>query len=263
MIVVARRKSRFGEVRILRDRRNGSHMYSTGDWYQSHADRDGVSLAGYIHAIYGLTLQAGARRILVIGSAGGTLGTMLARAGRRVTMVDIDPCAFVLARKYFALAPGIGCVVGDGRAFLDSRSAAYDAIVVDAYCREAVPVRLCSVEFFRTARRRLDASGILLFNMMVAHDLDPAADRVAAGMVQGGFAVRVLDTPGETDRNAIVAAGNVARLARPRLLVRPREMADDLKAELGGMAFRERRRAGAIRDRDGRGAVAAPVAACS
>src|SRR5690606_17844776 len=77
MIVVARRTDETGEVRILRSRADGSHAYVRGDWYQSHADRSGVSLAAYVHALHGLVLQAGAVRVLVVGCAGGTLGTML------------------------------------------------------------------------------------------------------------------------------------------------------------------------------------------
>jgi spermidine synthase len=248
MIVVARRTSEFGEIEIRRSRKDGSHAYVRGSWYHSHADRSGVSLAGYVHAIYGLVLQGRAERVLVLGCAGGTLATMLARAGKRVTAVDVDPDAFDLARTFFGLAPEIDCHVGDARAFLERTTASFDAIVVDSFFRNALPDHLCSTEFFRLARGRLTADGTILFNAIVAHDLDRIADRLAAGMAEAGLATRILETPGERDRNAIVLGGPVGRLRRPTLLVQTDTMADTLAAELCAMAFRERRRADPIRD---------------
>jgi predicted membrane-bound spermidine synthase len=248
MIVVARRTSELGEVTILRSRANGSHAYAEGSWYHSHADRSGVSLASYVHAIYGLVLQGDARRILVLGCAGGTLGTMLARAGRHVDMVDIDPEAFVLARRFFSLAPEVECHVADGRDFVERTDESFDAIVVDAFHQNALPRHLCSIEFFRMARRRLTKDGTILFNAVLAHDLDRTADRVAAGMAEAGLATRILDTVGARDRNAIIVAGAFGHLERPRLLVPTDAMADVLAAELDAMAFRGRRRADPIQD---------------
>jgi spermidine synthase len=248
MIVVARRISEFGEIEIRRSRKDGSHAYVRGDWYHSHADRSGVSLAGYVHALYGLIGQADAGRVLVLGCAGGTLATMLARAGKRVTTVDVDPDSFDLARAYFGLAPDVECHVEDARRFLERTTASFDAIVVDSFFRNALPAHLCSTGFFRLARGRLTARGMILFNAVVAHDLDRIADRLAAGMAEAGFATRILDTSGERDRNAIILGGPVARLRPPRLLVTTDTMADALAAELDAMAFRERRRAEPIRD---------------
>ena len=250
MIIVARRKSQFGEVKILRCRKNGSHVYCLGDWYQSQADRWGVSLACYIHAIYGLLRQAEAKKILVLGCAGGTLGTMLVRVGCQVTMVDIDPDAFVLAREFFQLAPEIDCHVGDGRAFLEQSKARFDAIVVDAFCRNKLPQPLCSSEFFRIARRRLKPQGQILFNAILAHDIDPIADMLAAGMEEAGLATRILDTPGELDRNAIILGGKIDDLEKPMLLVPTDTMDEEITAELEAMVFRERRAAHPIRDGD-------------
>ncbi len=248
MIVIARRHTGQGEITILRSRSNGSHAYALGSWYQSHADRRGVSLAAYVHAIYGFVLQTAAERVLVIGCAGGTLGTMLARAGRQVDMVDIDPDAFVLARRFFNLAPEVECHVADGRAFLEQASGPFDAIVVDAFDRNTLPQHLCTVEFFRMARRRLDLRGTILFNAVVAHDLDRIADRIAAGMAAAGLPSRILDTPGERDRNAVIAGGNVGGLARPPVLVPTDALAHMLAAELEAMEFRDPRRVEPLRD---------------
>ena len=56
-------------------------------WAQSEASRNGVSLAAYLHAIFGLVTQASARATLMIGLGVGTLGTMLIYAGRSVIAI--------------------------------------------------------------------------------------------------------------------------------------------------------------------------------
>jgi hypothetical protein len=51
--------------------------------------------------------------------------------------------------------------------------------------------------------------------------------------------VRLLDSPGFYNRNAIVAAGNVKNLQLPRLRVSPAESAKEIALELGTMRFRQ------------------------
>lgn len=60
--------------------------------------------------------------MLLIGCGGGTLGTMLTRAGKSLTIVDINPQSIALARRYFSLPHQITCHVEDGAAFLTRTS---------------------------------------------------------------------------------------------------------------------------------------------
>jgi len=192
----------------------------------------------YAHAIYGLILQLEARRILVIGGAGATLPSMLARAGKRVTVVDIDPAAFEIAREFFHLAPDLECRRGDGRAFLETTNARYDAIVIDAFCSKRLPRALCSTAFFALARSRLTRSGALIANAIVSDDRDRTACRIAAGMAAAGLHVRLLDRPRRRDRNTVIVSTTKARLlALPRLLVAPEVMTKRLAADLATLRF--------------------------
>ena len=250
MPVLARRANPFGEIRIVSNRRTGAISYVLGSWYESRADRFGVSLMGYIHAIFGLLVGLDARRIALIGGAGGTLGSMLARIGRDVTIVDIDPHAFKAARTHFGLDDSVQCRIADGRRYLAGTRARFDAIVVDAYWRGTAPAHLCTAEFFALARRRLARNGAILFNAIAGSDSDPHPDRIAESMMAAGLPARILDTLGEAHRNAIVL-GTRARPPRPpRLLMRPAVMADDLAEELEAMVLRAPRPCNPILDAD-------------
>ena len=250
MPLIARRANPFGDIRIVSNRRTGTISYVQGSWYQSRADRFGVSLMGYIHAIFGLLVGLDARRIALIGGAGGTLGSMLARIGRTVTVVDIDPHAFKVAHAHFGLDASVTCRVADGRRYLMRTRARFDAIVVDAYWRGTAPAHLCTAEFFALARRRLTRKGAILFNAIAGSDSDPHPDRIAESMMAAGLPVRILDTLGETHRNAIIL-GTAAPLPRPpRLLMKPAVMAADLAEELEAMVLRAPRPCDPILDAD-------------
>ena len=238
MIRIAERKSHLGVITIFQAKRTGSLIYSQGGFIQSEADRDGISLASYIHAIYGLLYQAGSQNILMIGCAGGTLATMLCKKDRDVTVVDVNPQAFLLAQKYFGLPSGVTCRVADGCEFLLSDARVYDAIIIDAFAGDRIPAHVRSSAFLRLARTRLNRRGCLFVNVHVMHDLDNAPDRMSATMAKVWPHVRLLDAQGYTNRNAIVMAGAVLRLKKPVLHMRPQISADEIDAELKTMQFR-------------------------
>ncbi|HZQ41118.1 MAG TPA: methyltransferase domain-containing protein [Rhizomicrobium sp.] len=128
-----------GEIAILQDNRSGRLSYWQAGDHQSVADRFGISLAPYIHALFGLICQKRPRRVLIIGCGGGSLATMLARADVAVTLLDVDPRAFAIARRYFHLPSSVECHVVDGAEFLRRNCARFDAIVLDAFAKSRIP----------------------------------------------------------------------------------------------------------------------------
>jgi spermidine synthase len=232
-------ESPFGTITILKTKKSGTVIYEQGGHHQSECDCNGTSLAYYIHALFGLIWQAHAQSVLMIGCAGGTLGTMLARAGRSATIVDVNPASFPLAKLYFELPENIACHVADGQTFLSARSNTYDAVVLDAYQGNLIPPHLQSTDFHRLIRDRLNPGGVLLANVHLESDLDGGADRLAQRMSAVWPDVRILDAPDLSNRNAILLAGDVARLVRPILLVPPVIDADTIDAELAQMRFRK------------------------
>jgi spermidine synthase len=233
-------ESKFGVIGLRYRKRTGTLTYTQKGGNQSTVDGEGVSLDAHIHALYGLTLQQPGRKVLMIGCGGGTLGTMLARAGRRVSIVDIDKASFTLARRYFGLPRRVECHVADGLSFMQKTRRRYDTLIIDAFVGEKIPAHLQGPALFQVVGRCLRKNGVVLVNVCLARKSDPTADRFAAGLKKKGWAVRVLDSPG-AERNAIVLAGTVRRLRRPRLLIPPQAGSRQTCKELKAMRFRRRR----------------------
>ena len=226
------------KIVVEQNNRTGEVSLWQGTDHHSVADRNGVSLADYIHAMYGLIRQAGAQNVLLIGGGGGTLATMLDRVGVRVTMVDINPAAFEIARQYFHLPDAVACHVGDGAAFLRRTATRFDAIALDAYSGGEVPPQFLKPNFFALARSRLTRGGILLANVIAANDADRFADRVAELMLTAWREVRILDCDGYDDRNVVVIGGAVTRLTPPRLTMVPERSVRVIARALAEMEFR-------------------------
>lgn len=232
--------SDFGEIVVARVVKTGAILYRQGNCHQSESDGKGISLSTYIHALYGFLAQAKCRNVLLIGVGGGTLANMLSGEGARVTLVDINPMSFEVARHYFGLPDSLPRHVEDGLAYLQRGAAKYDAIVLDAYHASEIPDHLQTGAFFTEVRRRLTRNGLCLANVFVKNDRDGAARRLAATMAEEWPALRVLDTPGALERNTILIAGPKDRtepLQPPWMMIKPRAGADDIRAELKQMRF--------------------------
>jgi len=240
MLKLGEYESPFGTITILCKTESGAIVYEQAGEFQSESDRDGVSLATYVHALFGLIWETKAKSVLLIGGAGGTLGTMLARKGRNVTIIDINPTSFPLARAYFNLAETVRCEVADGREFLLANSGSYDAIVLDAYQGGRIPAHLQSLAFFRLVQSRLRAGGAFFVNVHISQEAESIASRIVDCMANVWPVVRLLDTSGFRNRNAIAMSGAVAKLGRPYLLMSPATDANLIDSELAMMSFRVR-----------------------
>lgn len=232
--------SKYGVITLRFRKRSRTLAYAQKGGNQSTADCNGVSLDAHIHALYGLALQRPGKKVLMIGCGGGTLGSMLARAGRRVSIVEIDPVSIRLARRYFGLPRNVTCHLGDGLAFMQETRQRFDVLIIDAFSGENIPAHMQGPAFFEAAGRCLRRDGIALINVCLERKSDPIADRIAAGFKAKGWPVRLLDSPGG-ERNAIVLTGQVRDLRRPKLLIPPQAGAKLTGKELRAMHFRRRR----------------------
>ena len=224
---------------IEQNNATGAVSYWRGGGHQSEADENGVSLAEYIHLLYGLIRQAKAAHVLMIGGGGGTLATMLDRAGVETVIVDIDPATFEIARDYFHLPEHIERHVTDGAQFLKKEKRRFNAIVLDAFSGAEIPEHLVTSGFFALVKSRLAArGGLCLINLIVADDDDPLPHEIGSRLKTVWRNVRLIDRPDWTERNAILMAGRVKDLKRPHLLARPRRRAKQLTKALKTFSFR-------------------------
>ncbi len=127
---LARREGLFGPIRVLERKSDGARMYCIKGSVQTMVQSDGVSVFGYVHAAKLLLTEA--RRVLLIGGAGGSLATMLARNGKDVTVVDVDPAAEDLARTYFGLDDRVHWLTTEPFSFIENCCGVFDAVVIDA-----------------------------------------------------------------------------------------------------------------------------------
>ena len=224
---------------IVQDNRTGKVSYWQKDYHQSASDAHGVSTADYIHAMYFFLRQSKCRDVLMIGCGGGTLATMLHSKGVKITMVDIHKLSFDIARDYFNLPPDIPCHVADGIAYLKNHRQRHDAIVLDAFGEGGMPAKFMQPAFFRLAKSRLKPRNpLFLMNVIVADDDDPTPDDLVRTLRAQWRGVRLLDTDGWVDRNAVIAAGAVTKLKKPRVLMPPRPGGPKLVKQLAILDWR-------------------------
>jgi len=224
---------------IIQDSRTGKVSYWQKEYHQSAADAHGVSTADYIHARYFFLMQAGARDVLMIGCGGGTLATMLVRSNVQVTVVDLHKFSFDIARKYFHLPDAATCHVADGVEYLKTHRARHDALVLDAFGEGGMPEAFMQPGFFKLAKTRLKPkNSLFLMNVIVADDDDDTPDDLVRALRRQWGRVRLLDTDGWTDRNAVIAAGAVTNLKRPKVLMAPRPGGGKLAKELDILDWR-------------------------
>ncbi|HEY1707474.1 MAG TPA: fused MFS/spermidine synthase [Rhizomicrobium sp.] len=227
------------EIAICQDNAAGYTSYVQDSVNQSRADANGVSLADYIHVIFGLVLQSGARRVLMIGCGGGTLATMLHARDVKVAIVDINAASFMIARRHFRLPRGVMCHVADGVAFLRDSERRYDAIVLDAYAGKAIPGQFLTPDFMTLVKLRLAGpDAFFIVNVIAAGLRDRTVRRVERLMETEWPCVRVMHAKSGGSHNALVMAGAVAGFKRPKLEMPPLVGRGELRKALNDYAFR-------------------------
>ena len=120
----------------------------------------------------------------VVGLGAGTLAAY-GRAGDRMRFYEISPDVIAAARSRFsflARSPAqIEVAVGDGRIALEREPAqGFDALVLDAFSSDSVPIHLLTVEAFARSMRGIWRSdGVLLANVSTAISTSSAPWRAA------------------------------------------------------------------------------------
>ncbi len=153
----------------------------------------------------GLTIrtlgQGGPLKVGIIGLGSGSL-LSYARPKDQWTVYEINPLVVSLARTWFTNLERVNprLLMGDARLCLENAkdSEGYDALAVDAFSSDAIPVHLLTREAFAQYKRHLRPGGILAVHISNRYlDLIPVLrEEASAG---GWFARLVTDEEDEEE----------------------------------------------------------------
>ncbi len=214
--LLGRYQGRNGAIEIVECSADGTRIYFEEGIRQSQATPDGESVFSYVKLMDELLHRA--TNILILGCGGGNLATRLARLGKKLTIVDHNPISFVIAQQYFGLPDGLPLVVSNFRKFIFDDNQLYDGIAIDVggpdFCFDAE----FDLDTCNAIRARLAPGGGMVMNVLVANDIDPLPDRIAARLAGDRLRAWIIDEEGIQDRNAIIACMPERQLsARPAL----------------------------------------------
>lgn len=218
---------------LARDpRRRGGWVLSVGGLAQSYVDVEDPTylefpylrhMAVALHCVTGPGVPLTA---VHIGGAGCTMPRYLAatRPGSAQVVVDVDGELMELVRTEFGIddVPGLEVLIGDGREYLDTRTASADLVMMDAYESSSCVGGMVTVEATRRVAGLLRPGGVEVVNVIDVPGL-PFARRVAATMTSVYDTVVLLVIPdlltGDGNANLVLVGGRtlpveaIARLA--------------------------------------------------
>jgi spermidine synthase len=171
-------ESEYQYIRVVDDGHGGRELELNEGVVSHSAWRPDTVLTGRYWDLFLLfppLLREPPRSMLVIGSAGGTIGRAYGRFYPQVAIdgVEIDPELNRVARRWFGAGdnPNMRLIAADGRPFLERTGKRYDLIVVDAYRQPYIPFYLATAEFFRLVREHLRPGGAVALNVATTpHD---------------------------------------------------------------------------------------------
>lgn len=139
-------------------------------------------------------------RILLVGLGAGSLTKFcywkLPHA--QVTVVEINPAVWAMARQYFKLPPDdarLHVEIADGVEFMRQDKGIYDYILVDGYDKNAKVGLLDSEPFYQSCRERLSERGILSANMFGrSRKYEPSLKRLGNAFEQRAMAFPSCDS---------------------------------------------------------------------
>ncbi len=164
MRLLARRDGLFGPIRIMERQVDKARLYCIKSSVQTMALPDGVSAFGYVHAAK--LLARDAQDVLLIGGGGGSLATMLARQGKSVTVIDIDPAAEHLARAYFDLDARVEWLTLDPLPYVRTSLRRFDAVIVDACDADGVAAPFDDPDVLASLIEHICPHGSLILNLV-------------------------------------------------------------------------------------------------
>ena len=135
---------------------------------------------------------------------GGAESGRLRLFNKRVNTDQTVYTNFIILARY-RLPDGLPLMVSDFRKFVLDDDLLYDGIAIDVGGPDFRFDDEFDVETCDAIRARLTPGGRIVMNVLVANDIDPVPDRIAARLAGGLLGTWIIDEQGVQDRNAIIA----------------------------------------------------------
>jgi SAM-dependent methyltransferase len=153
------------------------------------------------------------RKIAVVGLGAGALAAY-GRSGDLIRFFEINPAVVEVARRYFHFlgqsAARTEVVLGDGRLAMADL---YDAIALDAFSDDSIPVHLLTREAFENWSHHLKPGGVLIVHVTNRYlDLSSVAQAAAASVGKHAELVR---SAGDADLRTLAADWMIVRDGAP------------------------------------------------
>jgi spermidine synthase len=177
MQLLARFCGPHGEIAVMEDRATGARHYREGGVSQSCVLPGGEAGVEYVRLM--AALLADGASVLLLGCGGGSLATMLHRGGSSVTILDVNPVSFELARTFFWMPGGIKCIVGDMRAHMRKQTGTFDAIGIDVGGPDFSYEEVLDRATVARVRHALRDGGRIAVNISCQTPHDPMPGRIA------------------------------------------------------------------------------------
>jgi SAM-dependent methyltransferase len=209
MHVLARFAGPNGEICVLEDPATGARLYTEGGVSQSRVLPGGEADVLYVRLMAAL-LESGTAALL-LGCGGGALAGMLHRRGSRVTVVEVNPISFQLARTVFWMPSGIECITADVCRFVCPRRRTFDAIGIDVGGPSFSYEKVLSPATLARVRGALRAGGRVAVNISLTASDDPVPGRIADRLAAEGLEVWAFGEPDSSEELNVVLLASARR----------------------------------------------------
>src|SRR5262245_18530913 len=206
MRVLARFDGPNGRISVVEEVGTGIRHYEEAGVSQSCVVAGGEAGVDYIRLMAARLVGNG--HALLLGCGGGALATMLHRRGAAVTVVDVNPISYQLARTFFWMPSAITCITADMRPFIRDETRTFQAIGIAVGGPRFSYDDVLDSTSIAHVRRRLRPGRRVAVNISCAAPDDPLPARIADKFKAQGLEVWVFmeNVPCPQELNAIILA---------------------------------------------------------
>lgn len=199
-------------VTVIEHRYDGSRLYYNDGALYTHVDNLGANLLQYIHGMDRELRDAD--DVLMLGTAGGALATLLSRRGVAVTAVDNWARSFAIARRWFHLPDDVRCVHADAIEFLKTTPGRWSAIAVDLFRGVEIPRAILTGEVAALLVGALKPGGMIVWNV-ADHPASPTVEWIAKILMSEGLSPELVCVMDADVGNTLVVCRLGAQAAFP------------------------------------------------